>query len=309
MALLYLSSPDRANVWRPYFQKEMPELPFIEGAEAVIDPAEIRYVATWIAPDDLAKRYPNLEMVLSVGAGVDQFDFGSLPERVKVVRMMTPGISGMMRDYVALGVMALHRDLPRYIRQQQKREWSAGAVQLARRRRVGVMGLGQLGRAALEALKPFGFPLAGWARSKREIDGIETFAGIEELPLFLERTDILICLLPLTPETTHILNAGVFAALPEGAGLVHAGRGGHLDHDALVSALDSGSMGGAVLDVTEPEPLPKDHPFWSHPKVILTPHVATITDFEEGATCAVQSIRAHCDGGEIPGLVDRDAGY
>ena len=309
MALLYLSSPERAAVWKTVFARELPNLPFLEGVRAVSDPAAVRYVASWLAPEKLAQTYPNLEMLLSVGAGVDQFDLARLPSRIKVVRMVTASIREMMRDYVTMAVLALHRQLPRYIAQQRAQIWKDHPVDLARRKRVGVMGLGQLGLAAIAALRPFGFALAGWSRSAHAIDGVETFAGKEELAPFLARADILVCLLPLTAETEGILDAGLFAALPRGAGLVHAGRGAHLDERALLDALASGQIGGAFLDVVQPEPLPPGHPLWSHPAVMLTPHVATMTDFEEGARCAAESIRSHERGLPIAGLVDRAQGY
>ena len=309
MALLYLSSPQRAAVWRRVFARELPNLPFLVGTPAVGDPAAIRYVASWLAPEKLAETYPNLEMLISVGAGVDQFDLAHLPEHIKVVRMVTPSIREMMRDYVTMAVLALHRQLPRYIAQQRAEVWKDHPVDLARRKRVGVMGLGQLGLAAIDALRPFGFALSGWSRSAHRLDGVETFAGKEELAPFLAATDILVCLLPLTAETQGILDADLFAALPRGAGIVHAGRGAHLDQAALLDALESGQVGGAFLDVMQPEPLPQGHPLWSHPAVILTPHVATMTDYEEGARSAVESIRDHERGLPIAGLVDRAHGY
>ena len=309
MALLYLSSPERGAVWREVFARELPDLPFLDGAQAVRDAAAVRYVASWLPPERLAETYPNLEMLISVGAGVDQFDLAGLPERLKVVRMVTPSIRDMMRDYVVMAVLALHRDLPRYLAQQRAEVWKEHPVGLARRRRVGVMGLGQLGLAAIDALKPFGFVLSGWSRSARRIDGVETFAGRRELAPFLAAVDILVCLLPLTEETRGILDARLFAALPRGAGLVHAGRGAHLDERALLDALHGGRVGGAFLDVMQPEPLPPGHPLWTHPGVVITPHVATVTDYEEGARSAVDSILGHERGLPVAGLVDRARGY
>lgn len=309
MALLYLSSPERAVVWRKVFERELPDLSFLNGAEAATDPAAIRYVASWLAPADLAKTYPNLEMLISVGAGVDQFDLARVPAHIKVVRMVTKSIREMMRDYVTLGVMAMHRQLPHYISQQRDQVWAEHGADLASNKRVGVMGLGQLGLAVIDALRPFGFALSGWSRTPHRIEGVKTFAGRAGLRAFLRATDILVCLLPLTDETRSILNAGLFAELPSGASLVHAGRGAHLDQDALLKALDDGRLSGAFLDVTDPEPLPKGHPLWSHPAIILTPHIATMTDFEEGACCAVESIRNHESGLPVPGLVDRAIGY
>ncbi|WP_299665588.1 glyoxylate/hydroxypyruvate reductase A [uncultured Ruegeria sp.] len=309
MTLLYLSSPARARIWQPMLQSALPEIPFWDGLEAVEDPAAVRFVACWTIPDDLSDRFPNIELLISVGAGVDQFDFDALPEGVQVVRMITRRIGEMIRDYVTLGVLALHRDLPTYLGQQRAAEWRAHTVPLARRRRVGVMGLGQLGLAALDALGNFGFQLSGWSRSTKALDGAKNYAGMAQLPDFLAQTDILVCLLPLTPETRGILNADLFDQLPEGAGLVHCGRGEHLDPGALLEALGTGQLGSVMLDVTNPEPLPPGDPLWSHPNVILTPHVATETDFAEGAEFCARVIRAHLAGAAIPGLVDKKRRY
>lgn len=305
MALLYLSSPERGAIWKRLLSDALPEVPFLDGADAVQDPEAVRFVACWIAPDDLFETYPNIELLISVGAGVDQFNFDTLPDHVQVVRMITPGIRDMIREYVTLGVLALHRDLPLYLDQQRHGNWRASRVQLARRRRVGVMGLGQLGSAALDALAPFSFQLSGWSRSRKEIAGVQTFAGTKELPAFLAQADITVCLLPLTPDTQSILNYGTFAQMPKGAALVHCGRGAHLDHDAVLAALNSGQLSSVMLDVTDPEPLPKGHPFWSHPGIILTPHVASETDFEEGALFCVEAITAHLAGAPVPGLVNK----
>lgn len=309
MAILYLSSAERGAIWKPFLSATFPDIPFWDGADAVPDPAAVRFVACWIAPDDLFERYPNIELLISVGAGVDQFDFDVLPDHVQVVRMITPSIREMIREYVTLGVLALHRDLPHYLHQQREGTWCASRVQLARRRRVGVMGLGQLGLSALTSLGQFGFQLSGWSRSRKEIAGATTFGGVVELPTFLAQVDIIVCLLPLTPETRGILNANLFAQLPRGAGLVHCGRGEHLVKDALLAALQMGQISSAMLDVTDPELLPANHPFWSHPGVILTPHVASETDFEEGAAFCAQAIQAHLKGADIPGLVDKEQRY
>lgn len=309
MAILYLSSPERRAVWQPILSAALPDLPFWGSAEEVLDPAAVRFVACWVTPDDLFERYPNIELLISVGAGVDQFDFDTLPEHVQVVRMITPSIREMVSEYATLGVLALHRDLPQYLQQQHQQHWQPHPIQLARRRRVGVMGLGQLGLAALTALAPFGFQLSGWSRSRKDIVGVSTFAGAEELPAFLAQSDLLVCLLPLTPETHGILDEDLFAQLPKGAALVHCGRGEHLDSDALLAALQSGQVSSAMLDVTNPEPLPKTHPFWAHPSVILTPHVASETDFEEGAVFCVQAIQAQLSRAAVPGLVSKVQRY
>ncbi|AZN96076.1 glyoxylate/hydroxypyruvate reductase A [Mesorhizobium sp. M9A.F.Ca.ET.002.03.1.2] len=307
MAFLFNSDAARGAVFREVFARELPDLEFFHCSEEV-DPEKIRYLITWTVPDDIS-RYRKLEVLFSIGAGVDQFDQNVVPNHVKLVRMVEDGIVRMMQEYVALAVLALHRDLPAYFEQQKRCFWQPIAARQAAERRVGFLGLGMLAQAAIARLKPFQFPLAGWSRSEKQIEGVTCFHGEDQLAGFLKQTDILVCLLPLTERTRGMLDAQLFALLPAGARLLHVGRGPQLDQTALIEALDSDRLAAAMLDVTDPEPLPENHPLWSHPKVMITPHIASVTQPQTAARSVVENIRRHRAGEELIGLVDRTLGY
>ena len=308
MTFLYKGHPGRGVLWARSFAGRAPELPFRIWPD-IGDPDEVRYLAVWKPPDDIAATFPNLELLFSVGAGVDQFDLTQLPPHIPLIRMIDPGIRESMIEYATMAVLALHRDLVDFIAQQRDQVWREIQIASASSRRVGVMGLGLLGQAVLERLKVFGFPLAGWNRSPRSISGVTCYAGESALPEFLAQTDILVCLLPLTAETRGILNRDLFEVLPRSAKLVNVGRGGHLVADDLIDALDRGVLSAAVLDVAEPEPLPTGHPFWTHPRILLTPHNASMTIPESAVDYVLETIGRHRRGEALPGLVDRERGY
>lgn len=303
MALLFLSMAERAAVWAPIFEAAGEEM--LIGEAAVDDPAAITHILCWQPPEDIS-RYPNLQVLISSGAGVDQMPV--LPEGVQLSRTVATGIEEMVRDWVVMAALMLHRDMPTYLEQAACGDWRGHMTHKASATRVGVMGLGRIGRLAALTLADLGFPVAGWSRSGAPVAGIEVFGG-DNLGAFLGRTDLLICLLPLTPETQGLMGARFFAQLPRGAMLAHAGRGAQLDMNALRVALDEGRISAAMLDVTDPEPLPSDHWAWKYPRVIVTPHIASETDHAEGAEHALAVIRAAREGRAIPGLVDPLRGY
>ncbi|AHG48328.1 D-2-hydroxyacid dehydrogenase (plasmid) [Rhizobium leguminosarum bv. trifolii CB782] len=307
MAFLFNSDAARGAIFREIFARELPDLQFV-GPGQPVDPDKVRYLLTWTVPADIS-RYRNLEVLFSIGAGIDQFKQDSVPEPVAVVRMVEDGIIRMMQEYVTLGILTLHREMLAYRELQKQCAWQTLAVPQAARRRIGFLGLGILAQAAIERLKPFQFPLAGWSRSKKQIDGVTCHHGTDGLADFLAETDILVCLLPLTDETRGILNADLFSQLPAGARLLHVGRGAHLDQTALIEALDHGRLAAAMLDVTDPEPLPAEHPLWQHPKVAITPHIASVTQPETAAHSVIENIRRHRAGKNLIGLVDRTRGY
>jgi len=305
---LYKSDPVRGRQWAEVFARRAPEIDFRIWPD-IGDPAQVRFLAAWEPPDDLATRFPNLSVLFSSGAGVDQFDFAALPAALPIVRMVEPGIVRGMVEYVTHAVLDLHRDMPAYRRQQARGEWKPIAVRPASERRIGVLGLGSLGQAVLAQLVAFGFDCAGWSRSRHAVAGVACHAGPDELGAFLARTEILVCLLPLTDSTRGFLDARLFAALPAGASLVHVGRGPQLVAHDLLAALDSGHLREAVLDVTDPEPLPPSHALWQHPNVRITPHIASMTQPLSAAEVVIDNLQRFAAGETMLGLVDRARGY
>lgn len=271
---------------------------------------EIEFVLAWLPePGDL-RRYPNLKAVFWLGAGVDGILADeALPPDLPIVRLADRGLTVSMTEYVLLHVLRYHRRVPELEAQQRARQWRPLDYPLPWKRRVGIMGLGALGGDAAAKLVMLGFDTAGWSRSRKRLEGVACFAGQSELAPFLARSEILVCLLPLTPATAGILDARCFAALPRGAFLVNAARGGHLVAEDLLAALDSGQIAHATLDVFTPEPLPPEHPFWTHPRITVTPHTASLTHAETAAPVLIEGMRAIREGRPVANLVDRRRGY
>lgn len=278
------------------------------------DPAAIHYACAWRPPAGLLASLPNLRAIFSLGAGVDHLlGDPSLPD-VPIVRIVDADLTGRMTEYVALHVLMHHRRMKYYEAQQRARVWNELADPSAPEVRVGIMGLGVLGRAAASALAPLGFQLAGWSRTPKNIAGLDVFSGKEGLAPFLARTDILVCLLPLTPETTGILNSGLLRGLARdgalgGPSLINAGRGGLQIEADILRALDDGTLLGASLDVFEREPLPVESPLWSHPKVYVTPHNAAQSDPRALTKYVLNQIERFERGLPLENVVNRSRGY
>jgi glyoxylate/hydroxypyruvate reductase len=252
---------------------------------------------------------PNLEVIFSTGAGIDQFDLSCVPPHVAVVRMTEHSIVEGIVEYVTQAVLTIHRDVFDYAALQREHVWREMPVRAASTRRVSMLGLGMLGTAVLKTLRTFGFDCAGWSRSPHQIEGVECHAGAESFDTSLARTDILMCLSPLTKDKRGIIGKHMFDTLPEGASFINVGRRQHVvQHDRL-AALDSGRLCAAILDVTDPEPLAREHPLWTHPRVRLTPHIASAKRPENAVDVVLDNVRRHRAGLPMSGAIDRARGY
>ncbi len=271
--------------------------------------ADIEYALVYGPPPGLLASLPNLKAIFSLWAGIDHMASDPDLPPVPVIRMVESSMTATMTIHVVQQVLNLHTQAAVYRAQQAERHWEQDELTAPWDRRVGILGLGSLGRDAAEKLAELRFDVAGWSRSPKEIEGISCYHGEDGLAGFLERTDILVCLLPLTGATEGILNAAHFAGLPRGSSIVNCARGGHLVEADLLSALDTGQLAGAALDVFNEEPLPKDHPFWGHPKIVVTPHVAAFSVPETAVESVVANIE-RMEKGEPPlYAVDFDRGY
>ncbi len=308
MALLLTPIFGSPDVWRREFAAAMPDLDVRIWPEAG-DPADIEAVAIYALPPGELAKLPNLRLILTLTAGTDSLLRDPALPNVPIVRAGDPGGDVMMNETALLHVLRHHRNMPDYLAAQARREWKKLPVKRADERNVGVMGLGTIGLACAKTVASLGFKVAGWVRQPRNGDGIEIFAGRERLPAFLKRSDILLNLLPLTPETRGILNAETFAMLPAGASIINLGRGEHVVEKDLMAALDSGHLAAATLDVYPVEPLPKDSPLWAHRKITVMPHVARRLDPSDLAPRICALLRDFRAGRPLGQQVDRKRGY
>ena len=299
----------RRTWWKDHLQSLLPDLECRLWDEDV-DPATVHYAVVWKPPTGGLARFPNLRCIVSVGAGIDHVLADSqLPAHVPIIRTTGDDLTLRMREYICLHVLRFHRDLPGQENAQAAREWRNTVKPTAGDRRVGIMGLGKLGSDAAQALRQLGFAVSGWTRTRKDLPGVQTFAGAGELADFLRQQEILVCLLPLTDTTRNILNADLFAQLPRGAYLVNAARGEHLVEQDLLDALDSGQIAAATLDVFREEPLPPAHPFWTHQNILVTPHVASMIDPESGGKEIAANLTRFINGEPVADLVDLAQGY
>lgn len=296
--------------WREVFAATVPHLDVRWWADPSVRPEDVAYAFVWEPEPGRLATFPNLRLIVSSGAGVDHLIIDpTLPRHVPIVKMGAPEAAARMAEYVLAAVLFHHRRFHDFVDAQRRRAWAYLETTEAANRTVGVMGLGTLGAAAAGALAEAGFRVRGWSRTGRTLDGVATFAGPTALAAFLAGTEILVCLLAATPQTAGIINAATLAHLPRGACVINAARGSHLVLPDLIAALDAGRIAAATLDVFETEPLPPDSPAWTHPRILVTPHVASTPDRRARGRFAAEAIRAFEAGRIPPNLYDPARGY
>jgi len=312
MLLLHLSDVDEAN-WALKFREALGDYPVVRRGDD-FDPADIRYIFVWKPKPDAFDGLTNLKAVLSLGAGVDALlRHPKLPRDVPMVRFIDEDLSQKMTDYVVAQVTMHHRLFTRYQADQKARRWVQLYPPAASESVVGIMGMGVLGQHAAERLKALGFTLRSWSRSPRSVEGVEGFAGEAQFDAFLGGTDILVNLLPLTPETQGILNYETFSKLRRkldgGPVIVNGARGGHQKEADIARALRDGTLGAASLDVFEVEPLPAESPLWDIPNCYITPHIAAISNERTGVSYFSRILKDHEAGKPLVNVVDFSRGY
>ncbi|QJQ95808.1 MULTISPECIES: glyoxylate/hydroxypyruvate reductase A [Halomonadaceae] len=294
-----------AEQWRDALAQRLPEATLFTSDDA---PREVDYLVAWKPPTELLERHAGVRGIVNLGAGVDALlNDPGLPAGVPIVKLRDAGMAELIADYTLYGVLHFQRDFDRYLAQERSARWHEFEVVPKAEWPVGVLGLGAIGRKVAQRLAGAGFPVHGWSRSPKQLDGMTCHDGEAGLRALLSQVTTLVTLLPDTRETRHIVNAETLALLPDGASLINPGRGTLIDEPALLEALGS-RLRGAILDAFPEEPLPKSSALWTHPRVRITPHMAGPTSMSEALDQVAETLRAW-QAGETVASVDREAGY
>lgn len=309
MALLIYTLIHDADEWAETLAAQLPGLD-IRVYPNIGDPADIDMALVWKPPVGFLAGFPNLKFVHSFGAGVDGILADpKYPRHVPMARVVDAGLANGMAEYVVLHVLRFHRQMQAMQFNQRNRTWKWLPPVDAKDRTIGIMGMGALGAVAAKRLLDFDFQVVGWSRRLKAVDGVASFHGDDQLEGFLRHCNVLVCLLPLTPQTRGIISRRTISLLPRGAHIINAGRGGHVVEADLLHALDNDYLSGATLDVFAEEPLPEQHPFWTHPKVTVTPHNAADSIPALVVPQIVDNIRRCREGRPLARIVDLSVGY
>ncbi len=309
MALLIICGDRDLSPWTAALKNLKPNIDIrIYPEEGNIE--DIEFVLCWKHPIGILKRYPNLKVISSMGAGVDHLlTDPDLPSNVPMVRIVDPELAQGMSEFVIGIILNQMRSYTLYSENQKQKLWKGIRFQIAKNTQIGIMGMGILGQDLAKKLKGIGFNVVGWAQSAKEIEGIKVYTGSENYNDFLSKTNFLVCLLPLTSETENILNKETFSKLPKNSYLINVARGAHLVDADLIEMIDSDHLSGATLDVFRKEPLPEEHAFWNHPKIKITPHIASLTNPVSVAPQIIENYNRAKSGKDLLNLVSTKLGY
>ena len=306
MSFLIVSSQRDPKDWVEALKAEAPDLD-LEVYPEVQDPEKVEFVLSWKHPHGIYKDFPNLKVIASMGAGIDHIiEDPDIPEHIKITRVIDEQLTKDMSVFVLSLILDHLRNLSFHY---CSKEWNPKKYLRPEDVQVGIMGMGVLGVGVAETLIKNKFNVTGWSRTKKEILGVTTFHGNEQLQEFLEDSGVLVNLLPLTSETKNILNKDLFERLPEGAYVINVARGPHLVEDDLLEMIEKGHLAGAALDVFRKEPLPKDHPFWSIDKIKITPHIASVTLPKTVVPQILDNYRRMKEGKKLENVVSREKEY
>ena len=309
MSIAILTNFKDATSWKIALQDKLPNTQ-IDIYGQTPSALNAPFLVCWKPNQGQLKEFVQLKVVQSLGAGVDHiFDTNTIADKVQVTRIIDARLTVDMWEYTLTATLNFLKDFPTYAEQQDKQQWQQHTYKTIPETTIGIMGLGKIGGYVAKRFAQTGFQVNGWSNSKKEIEGVQSFAGTSQLAAFLGQVDLLINILPLTKATRGILNQNLLAQLPQGAYLINVGRGGHLVENDLIPLIESGQLSGATLDVFAKEPLPKDHPFWHHPKIVVTPHIASLTNIESAVNQVVENYQRMMNNQPLLNIVSSDKGY
>jgi glyoxylate/hydroxypyruvate reductase len=309
MSIVIFTDTNKIKPWKKALKEAAPDINVL-SYEEINDASDVVFALAWNHPKGIFSQYPRLRCISSMGAGVDHLIHDmDIPGHVMITRIIDPLMSQDLAEYILSVIMNQLRAISDYRLLQNQKKWEKKSSRRIRDVQTGIMGTGMIGHHVASFLQTCGFSVAGWGKNPGNDASYRRYDGPEQLHAFLGQTDMLVCLLPLTPATKGILNKNTLRCLPGNAFLINAGRGAHVVDQDLIDVIDSGHLSGACIDVFEQEPLPENHPFWSHPKIHITPHVASLTDPLSAAPQIIENYRRTMD--HIPPLnaVDRNKGY
>jgi len=309
MSIVIIRQDDKIESWKKTIKKADPSIQVFSYLEDhSVDEVEVALV--WKHPKGSLKPYHNLKYIASFGAGVDfLFEDPDLPTHLPITRVIDTMLASDMSEHVVAVIFSYLKKLNTYKIDQLKSVWNPTDYHRISDFKVGIMGLGALGQVLANDLVRFGFQTQGWSNSKKALQGVNTFAGKEELGAFLASTQILVCLLPLTEATNGILNKTLFEKLPQGTYVINVARGGHVDDTDLIAMIDNNHLSGASLDVFHQEPLPQNHPYWKNEKINMTPHCASVSDVQSVVPQIIENYRRMKEGRNLINLVSANRGY